>query len=433
MQILNQIIVADITNSRTRGLANGLVNLPFMVVPWIAAFIVDSALTTVGWRWGIGMFGFILPACSAAVIIPLALFQRRMKGLGSPPRPKLSVTGFLSHIDIVGVTLLASGFALVLLPLSLAGNAPSRWSTPWIPTLIAVGLVLLGTLLFYEARFAKWPVLPFRFLRNSSLLLAWLIGTTDSFAFSATHTYMYTWSVVVHDFSARNASFLTFTAGCMQVLSGAICGYLMYRTRRFKGLLLGGVMVRLIGYGIMLRLRGSNNSTAELFIVQLIQGLGSGIVLTIVLVVAQIVVSRADLAQSTALMLQFIYLGNALGSAVAGAIYTGLFRDRIAIHAPDLPSAQVDAVYNTIAGYEDVVSPEEVDAVNHAYSDVMRYMTLVALVASAIPVLCVWWLKDWKLSEDRHNLAEDVKKGDAGVISEDDGAFKRWWRTGKWW
>lgn len=52
MQILNQVIVADITSSRWRGLANGLVNLPFMIVPWISAVAVDSALANIGWRWG---------------------------------------------------------------------------------------------------------------------------------------------------------------------------------------------------------------------------------------------------------------------------------------------------------------------------------------------------------------------------------------------
>ena len=432
MQILNQVIVADITNSRTRGLANGLINLPFMIIPWIAAFIVDSALVTVGWRWGIGMFALILPACASAVIVPLALFQRRMARLGTPAKPRLTVRSFFSHIDIVGVVLLAGGFACVLLPLSLAGNAPSRWSTPWIPTLIAVGLLMLGALLAYEAKVAAHPVLPLRFLRNSSLVLAWAIGVTDSFAFSATHTYMYAWVVVVHDYGPRDATFLTFTAGCMQVLAGAVCGYLMYRTRRYKWLLVAGVLVRLIGYGAMLRLRGAANSTAELFAVQLIQGTGSGLVLTIVLVVAQIVVPRADLAQSTALALQFIYLGNALGSAVAGALYTGLFRDRIAHHAPNLPQAQIDAVYNSITAQEDGGSPAQVNAVNHAYSDVMRYMTLTALVASAIPVLCVWWLRDYRLSE-RHNLADEVKRGDDAVVEGNEGRVKRWWRTGKWW
>jgi hypothetical protein len=72
----------------------------------------------------------------------------------------------------------------------------------------------------------------------------------------------------------------------------------------------------------MLRLRGATNSTPEIFIVQITQGTGSGIILTILIVIAQIVVPRADLSQSTALQLLIIYMGNALGSAAAGAIYT---------------------------------------------------------------------------------------------------------------
>lgn len=441
MQILNQIIVADITSSRTRGLANGLVNLPFMIVPWIAAFIVDSALTTVGWRWGIGMFAFILPTCSAAVIIPLALFQRRMARSGAPAKPKLTLTAFLSHIDLPGVILLAGGFALVLLPLSLAGNAPSRWSTPWIPAVIAVGTILLLILPYYSTTLARHPILPPHLLRNTSLLLAWAIGTTDSFAFSATHTYMYPWAVTVHGFSPRDATFLTFTAGCMQVLSGAIVGYLMYRFLRFKLFLVVGVMIRLIGYGTMLRLRGADNSAAELFAVQLIQGFGSGIILTIVLVMAQIVVTRKELAQSTALMLQFIYLGNALGSAVAGGIYTGLLRESVVAHTPSgLVGNEewVERVYNSIVSGEGMegLGVEGSRAVEMGFTDVMRYMTLTALGAAVIPVLLVWFVKDLKLAGERHNLAEEVRKGrgegeEAERVGE--GRWRKGWRTGRWW
>ena len=53
-----------------------------------------------------------------------------------------------------------------------------------------------------------------------------------------------------------------------------------YKTRRYKWILAIGLFVRLSGYGVMLRLRGATNSTAELYIVQLIQGAGSGLVQT---------------------------------------------------------------------------------------------------------------------------------------------------------
>lgn len=237
MQILNQLIVADITSSRWRGLANALVNIPFMVIPWIAAFIADSTLATVGWRWGIGIFAIVLPICSMALIVPLLLFEKRMVHLGVPTKSRTTFYNFMSQVDFGGMTLLTAGFAMLLLPLAIAGTTPSRWSTPWVPAVMTVGALLLIALVIYEYRVALHPLVPVGFLLNISLVLAWTVGLLDAFAFSVTHTYMYTWATVVHSYSARDATFLTFTAGCMQVLTGLVTGFLMYKTRRYKWIL----------------------------------------------------------------------------------------------------------------------------------------------------------------------------------------------------
>lgn len=434
MQILNQLLVADITTARWRGLANSLVNIPFMVIPWIAAFIVDSALVTVGWRWGIGMFALILPVCAVSVVVPQSLFQRRMKSLGCSTKCRITLFNFISQSDVVGMVLLSGGFAMLLLPLALAGGTPEKWQTPWVPAVMVVGAVFLALLLVYEGRFAAHPLIPLRFLRNISLVLAWIIGLMDAFAFSVTHTYMYAWATVVHAYGARDATFLTYTAGCMQVLVGLFVGYFMYRTRNYKWILVIGVLVRLIGYGVMLRLRGAENSTAELFIVQLIQGAGSGVVQTIVLVVAQVVVPRSELSQSTALQLLFIYLGNAVGSAGAGAVYTNTFKERLQFYIPNASPESIDAVFNTID--EPAYAPGSLEdiAVNHAYSDVMRYMTYAALGASIFGVVLVWFLPDLTLT-DKHNLAESLEESEGAARKKKDGegSLKWWWRTGRLW
>lgn len=435
MQILNQLLVADITTARWRGLANSLVNIPFMVVPWIAAFIVDSALVTFGWRWGIGMFAIIMPVCALSLVVPLLLFQRRMKQLGCSTKCRMSFYNLVSQSDVVGMVLLSGGFAMLLLPLALAGGTPERWHTPWVPAVMVVGAVFLGLLLVYEGRFAAHPLIPLHFLRNISLMLAWIIGLLDAFAFSVTHTYMYAWVTVVHAYGARDATFLTYTAGCMQVLVGLFVGFFMYRTRSYKWILVIGVVVRLIGYGVMLRLRGAKNSTAELFVVQIIQGAGSGIVQTIVLVVAQIVVPRSELSQSTALQLLFIYLGNAIGSASAGAVYTSSFKERLRLYIPGASEESLDAVFNTID--EPAYAPGSTEdlAVSHAYSDVMRYMTFAALGASIFGVLLVWFLPDLRLT-DKHNLAASLDGVGRDVDEEakvGEGRAKSWWRTGRLW
>ncbi|OQU93795.1 hypothetical protein CLAIMM_00264 [Cladophialophora immunda] len=405
MQILNQIIVADITSSRWRGLANGLVSLPFMMIPWCSAFIVDSALAHIGWRWGIGMFAIIMPVCSLSVIGPLIRFQRRLERAGGKVRRKTSVIGFAAQIDLGGMLLLCGGCGMLLLPIALAGNAKGSWRAPWVPTLIATGVVCLAVLIYYESRIATKPVMPPRLFKNISLTLAFLIGLLDAFAYSVTHTYLYAWATVVHDLAPRNATFLTYTAGCVQVLTGLGTGFLMYRSRRYKWLLLIGIVIRLIGYGFMMRLRGANNSMAEIIVMQVIQGAGSGAVGTVVIVVAQIVVPRTELAHSTALELLCIYLGNSAGSAIAGTIYTSLFKERLRLWmGPETSQAAIDSVYDSITAVVPQSGTGERNAVNHAYSDILRFMTIAALVASAIPMVMVWFLPNLELN-DKHNLA----------------------------
>ena len=143
----------------------------------------------------------------------------------------------------------------------------------------------------------------------------------------------------------------------------------MLLTRRYKYVLVCGLIIRIVGYGVMVRLRGASNSMAELFVVQIIQGTGSGVVQTIVLVIAQIVVPHTELAPATALVLLFVYLGNAIGSAVAGSIYTNSFAGLIRryLGGSNVNQALVDRIMNTLE--TDVVSQGfQKNAVNHAVS-----------------------------------------------------------------
>lgn len=136
MQIFDQIIVADITTSRWRALANQLISLPFLYVPWTAAFIVESALETVGWRWGIGIFATILPISSLCVVVPIKYYQRRTRRLttDSHPPPRELDLSLLSQVDLGGIILLSGGFALLLLPhLLRMGSRKTTHSSTSLP------------------------------------------------------------------------------------------------------------------------------------------------------------------------------------------------------------------------------------------------------------------------------------------------------------
>ncbi|KAL2823831.1 major facilitator superfamily domain-containing protein [Aspergillus cavernicola] len=410
--ILNSTIVSDISSMRWRGFAYNILYLPFLITPWVSAFIVESVVDGIGWRWGIGMFAILMPFCASFIIITLLVFQRRAKCAGLILTEQLTIYSFCSRIDLGGILLLSGGFALILIPITLAATATDRWSTPWVDALIVLGGLVLISLVPYEKYISRHPVVPVRYFRTLSVVLSFLLGCIDNIGYGATHTYLFVWSMVSHNFSPRDAQFLTYTNGVSQALMGMATGLLMYRYRTYKWIGVAGAVIRLVGYGVMVRLRTNESSIAELFVVQLVQGLGSGIIETIIIVAAQISVPHAELAQVTSLIMLGTFLGNGIGSAVAGAIYTGQLRERLRIHlGPGASADQVDTLFNSITETLPAWGTAERNAVNQAYSDVMGYITIAAL-AFAVPIVILSLFLPNKKLGDGHNLVQETPSSD---------------------
>ncbi|GLA37400.1 hypothetical protein AnigIFM63309_004313 [Aspergillus niger] len=403
---LNATIVSDLSSMRWRGFAYNILYLPFLVIPWVSAFIVQSVVDGIGWRWGIGMFAILMPFGAGFIITTLLVFQQRAKRSGLVLNEQLNLHGFFSRIDLGGLFILSAGFALVLIPITLAATSAGRWKTPWVDALIAVGVVILACLYPYEKYVARHPVVPVRYFRNLSILLPVVLVCIDNISFGATHTYLYVWSEVSHNFSPRNAQFLYYTNGVMQALVGMGTGLLMYRLRSYKWIFVIGAVVRMVGYGVMVRLRTNESSVAELFIVQLVQGIGSGIIETVGIVAAQITVSHAELAQVTSLVLLAAYLGNGIGSAIAGGIYSGQLRQQLRLHlGSGVSESTVDRLYNSISGTLPTWGSAERTAIDRAYSDVMGSITIAALAFSAPIVILSLFLPNKQLG-DGHNLVQ---------------------------
>lgn len=209
VNILNDIIISDITTMRARGFGISISFFPFLITPWISAFIVEDVVNPggIGWRWGIGkaallvaarsltitgMFALIMPAAASALILPLMYYQRKAKKQSVLLTQKLTLYEFCSQIDLGGSFLLAAGFAMFLLPFTIAGASTEKWKQGYIIALIVVGLVTLIGLVFYEALIATHPIVPPRYLKNLTIVLCCTLGFLDTFGFSGTHTYLYT-------------------------------------------------------------------------------------------------------------------------------------------------------------------------------------------------------------------------------------------------
>lgn len=129
---------------------------------FIGIFFAGIAAEYMTWRWYFWL-GSILAAITTVVAfftIPSDLHERKSLDI---------------KMDWLGTVLISSGLILVVYAITDSSHAPNGWKTPYIPTLLVLGVVLLLLSVYVEGWVADMPLLPselFKVKHMTSLLLA---------------------------------------------------------------------------------------------------------------------------------------------------------------------------------------------------------------------------------------------------------------------
>ncbi|EPE05642.1 siderochrome-iron transporter [Ophiostoma piceae UAMH 11346] len=430
---LNTIIIADTTTSRQRGFGVNFQFFPYLVLPWVAAEIISSVVSPggIGWRWGVGIIGILFPVVMVPLIVVMLVFGRRAKKLqdsingvsdtsvspeaaaqaGASDKRKVTVLSIASNIDFGGLCIMIVSLAFILIPLSLASLQTNGYKTPWVIVLMVIGgLGLLIAFPLYEQRIATHPVFPLRYVKHRSICIAFLLYFTDYMAAAASHGYLYNWAIIAKGMTIVQATNLSYINGVFTFLVGMLFGLIMWKTRSFKWWLMFGCVIRIIGYGVMFRIRSSDTTLGELFVVQILQGFGDGIVQTGGYIAATINAPHRETAQIVALIVTIGMLGQSIGSAISGAIYTGTFPGQLRKYLGDMATPElINDVVNSITSNIPAWGTPERMAISTAlpqYNHVTAYFFIAAIVIIAPGFLLVYFLPNQALN-DQQNLLED--------------------------
>lgn len=107
---------------------------------------VVGQYTRWGWYFWIGAFLAAITAASSFFSIPSDSAARKKNGI---------------RMDWLGSTLIVSGLTLTVYAITDSSHSPQGWRTPYIPTLLVVGCLLIGAAVYVEGWVAKLPLLPF--------------------------------------------------------------------------------------------------------------------------------------------------------------------------------------------------------------------------------------------------------------------------------
>ncbi|KAK6501505.1 hypothetical protein TWF481_009343 [Arthrobotrys musiformis] len=395
--LLQQVFVADTTNLLNRALFSSLPDLPFLWTVWAGPEVGAAVLKGSTWRWGYGMWAIILPGCCLPLLGSLFVNMLKAKKKGLLPPSKIKqhgIGGFLVKtfwdLDIIGLLLFTAALCLILIPLTLGAGATGKWKNPSLIAMMVVGGVCLIIFPFFETskKLAPSPLLSLRLLKNRTVLAGTLIAVFYFMAFyQSVFPYFYSYLVVANEQSVVSAGRIVLTFSFTSTVSSIIISFLIKWTGHYKYFVCAGGLIYILGFGLMLRYRVEGSSRAQIVINQVLVGLGGGFLNVPAQLGVQSVVPHQDVAAATALFLTAISVGQAIGSAICGAIWTNNILPKLNEYLPDDVKANATDIYSNfvLASSYPPGSPARL-AINRSYQETMRLMLIGALV-SAVPIV----------------------------------------------
>jgi EmrB/QacA subfamily drug resistance transporter len=232
--------------------------------------------------------------------------------LGSRVLPRRSAARSTTRLDVVGAVLVTG--ALVLL---VYGVVSGRAGLPWV----GGGLGLLAVFVVWEAHTGH-PLVPLRLFRLRNLVVAQVVGALWAGAMFATFflSSLYLQHVLAYDALSVGLAFLP-TSVVMAVCSLRWSDKLVIRFGP-KPPLVAGLALVALGLGLLARVPADCGYLVDVLPAMLLTGVGAGIALNPVLIVAMSDVDPSEAGLASGLANTSFSMGGALGLAVLASLAT---------------------------------------------------------------------------------------------------------------
>lgn len=412
ISFVRDIIVADITDLKWRGLVNALMTSPYIITVWFSGLIVDAILKR-NWRWGYGMFAIIMPAVVIPAVLVLFHFEHQAQKLvPKVVKPKKTLLQIVwesaIQIDALGLVLMGFGWSLLLLPFSLQPYAKGGWSNPSLIAMLVVGPVLLLTFAIYEIFWAPFPLMPRRILYNKTFTTAVIINFIYMLADGIRSQYLSSIVLVGKNWSYKNWTYFNNALTVSLCFFGVISGIHFRIARRYKYLNCMGIFIRMIAYTLPLRSQGTMANTGSFVMCQILTGLGSAYDTVGTVISSQASVPHQDMSSVMALLLLWSTVGSAIGYTISGLVWTSrmynFLREALPLSVTD---DEVYAYYTDLTSLYDVPwdSPVRQGAVK-ALANISPYLFAAPVALEFLNFLISFMQTNYYLG-DTHNAIED--------------------------
>lgn len=395
------VFVADTSPIRNRVLLIGIISSPPLISTWAYGPTADSVLQTVGMRWGFGVWCIIIPLTCAPMLLLMFEFDRRarkaelLKTRKSGYSWVKSIWCHLRDFDVIGLLILAIGLSLLLLSLSIYSYQKQGWSSPMIISFLVIGPLFIIGFVFYEAYLSSSAFLPMNLMKDRTVVWTNIMAATLYTAEFVNSAYLYSMFIVVFNQSITQATYIQSIYYVGSSFVNLVLGYALLHYGRIKIWAFAfGIPCFIIGQGAMIAFEPSFTPIGLMVACKILISFGGGTMYPIEQLTLM-AVSQEHTPALLAVESVIVDAGKGAGSAIATAIWTSMFKNRLKKYLPIVEQSNVDHIYGSL----DVQSSFPMGsaarlAVNHAYLDTQRRIFIVSTTLLGITWASVLFWKD---------------------------------------
>lgn len=386
---LTDVLITDMVPLRYRGKYIALIGIVWAVGSVSGPILGGVFAERSTWRW---IFFINLPIAGISFIGILVFLNLQ--------RPEGSLSKKIRQLDYFGSFLFTASLTSFLIPVTW-GGVMYQWSS-WHTLLpLLVGVTGLIAFVVYETRFATKKLIPFHLFNNYSTSTTYLEIFLHGVVLWCIIYYMPLYFEGAQGFSPVPAGLTSLPQSCTVVPCAAAVGLIATKTGRYRWALWAGWLITTLGCGLLC-LFDVDTPRWEWVIINLISGIGIGLLFSALSLALQASVPQEHVAYAVGLLTFFRAFGQSIGVAVGGVI----FQNRIKAELRRFPGLESQAIQysNDAAALVQIIHrlppdmPER-QLLEKSYANAIRAVWIFLCALSAVAFFISFTIKGYTLDQ----------------------------------